>query len=169
VKKWVKKVLIIVFFVASSYSCDLPLDSPEEQAEQTMTDFLNAITNRNYTLLYNLSTNEFHIYVDKMRMLNNSLVKYKAINIIAVEIRDDIADVLVETKDANGFIMSSCWLLVMKNKNYLVKEIINSNFLSSHDKYFHRLYSQKGIYMPKNDPNMIPYPDKDTLSENETE
>ncbi|MDR1726271.1 MAG: hypothetical protein LBR28_07780 [Bacteroidales bacterium] len=167
-------LISIIIIIASSLNIFISLSlnamKEEHKVEKTLRKFYNTITNRNYTLLFNLSSENFKPFAKMLRNMDYGLVKYKKINIAAIQINGEKAEASVVAEDLNGFVMLVDWILVRDtSETWKMDSISYSIILSSSEKFYKIRNSQKGLYMPVKDPNMIPYPTLDTLDFLETE
>ncbi|MDR1006141.1 MAG: hypothetical protein LBL74_04680 [Bacteroidales bacterium] len=130
-------------------------------ATKCVEDFLSAINNRNYTLMNNLSMPSFQPFVKFIRGLGDNLIRYKAINPICTLVKGDTAMVNVEIEDMNGFVMMLEWDVRRVNNQWRIFNLVNDFFITDTAKFNSVMDSEKGIYMPTNDPNIIYYSDSD--------
>ena len=152
-----KKLLYLILFCFVVTSCDFKQTKDEEEAKEVVQKFYSAINNRNYTLIDNLCNPHFLPYTKILRSLGNDLVKYRKIDIIGVRIDGFEAEVSAGVEDFNGFFIVMNWLLIKKDECWKIEDLKYGFFLFGKDKLDSIQYSEEGIYMPEDDPNMIPF------------
>ncbi|MDR0790853.1 MAG: hypothetical protein LBO06_08710 [Bacteroidales bacterium] len=156
-----KKIFCLIFICLCGVSCDFGAINNEEEAEKVINKFYSAVNSRNYTLIDNLCQPKFLPFTKILRSLGNNLVRFRKINVIGVAVSGSKAEACVEVEDFNGFFMIMDWTLSKDYGVWKIEDLRYGFFLWGKDKFDAVQFSEKGIYMPDNDPNMIPYAEED--------
>ncbi|MDR1847294.1 MAG: hypothetical protein LBR17_04170 [Bacteroidales bacterium] len=149
--------IFILLLSVWAISCISEQERDEKSAKKTMKSFLNAVNEGNYTLLFNLSHKNFLPFAQIIRDIGTNHVKFKRINLLCAKIEGKNAEISVEVEDFNGFIFILDWLLLKENERWTVFHLNYSILLFGIDRFDAVQFSEAGIYMPENDPNMIPF------------
>ena len=162
IDRQMEKLLYLILFCFAVCSCNFENAKDESKVKEVVQNFYSAVNNRNYTLIEELCHPHFLPEAIFLRSLGDDLVRYRKVNIICTKIDSIEAEISAEVEDINGFFMIMDWILIKKEGEWKIKNLNYGFLLSGKEKLDSILYSEEGIYMPENDPNMIPFAEDST-------
>lgn len=143
--------IILLFLSCKSESND------EKAVKEVINSFFQYVNQRDFKMLETICTVKMKKHVEQFKSFGDDLVKYKKFEIKSMNIVGNTASVNMINTDQFDNEIESTWKLV-KTKGIWKMDLFKA-FVTDEVEPF----ADERIYMPKKDPNMIPFSKADSL------
>ena len=143
--------IILLFLSCKSESND------EKAVKEVVNSFFQYVNQRDFKMLETICTVKMKKHVEQFKSFGDDLVKYKKFEIKSMNIVGNTASVNMINTDQFDNEIESTWKLVKTKGSW--KMDLFKTFVTDEVEPF----ADERIYMPKKDPNMIPFSKADSL------
>lgn len=143
--------IILLFLSCKSESND------EKAVKEVVNSFFQYVNQRDFKMLETICTVKMKKHVEQFKSFGDDLVKYKKFEIRSMNIVGNTASVNMINTDQFDNEIESTWKLVKTKGSW--KMDLFKTFVTDEVEPF----ADERIYMPKKDPNMIPFSKADSL------
>lgn len=143
--------IILLFMSCKSESND------EKAVKEVVNSFFQYVNQRDFKMLETICTVKMKKHVEQFKSFGDDLVKYKKFEIKSMNIVGNTASVNMINTDQFDNEIESTWKLVKTKGSW--KMDLFKTFVTDEVEPF----ADERIYMPKKDPNMIPFSKADSL------
>lgn len=143
--------IILLFLSCKSESND------EKAVKEVVNSFFQYVNQRDFKMLETICTVKMKKHVEQFKSFGDDLVKYKKFEIRSMNIMGNTASVNMINTDQFDNEIESTWKLVKTKGSW--KMDLFKTFVTDEVEPF----ADERIYMPKKDPNMIPFSKADSL------
>ncbi len=151
-KYFFKSMFIVLLFL----SCKSE-SNDEKAVRQVVNSFFQYVNQRDFKMLETICTNKMKKNVEQFKSFGDDLVQYRKFEIKSMNVTGNTASVNVKSTDQFDNEIESTWKLVKTKGSW--KMDLFKTFVTDEAEPF----ADERIYMPKKDPNTIPYSRADSV------